>query len=305
MKTHVPVMVNEALELLNIKPEGRYIDCTVGTGGHAAAILERLAPEGKLLGIDTDPEAIHAAESSLAIYSSATILVNDNFTNLEEICTRLSFQPVDGILFDLGMSSMQLDDERRGFSFQHNSPLDMRFDPYKKLTAAEIVNTRSESELVSFLWQYGEERNSRRIAKRIVEKRPIRTTNEMVELIEGVVGKKRGKIHPATRTFQALRIAVNKELENLEEALVQAIELLRPGGRLVVISYHSLEDRIVKQFFQRESKGCLCPPEVLECICGHTPSLTLITRKVVATSAAERELNPRSRSAKLRAIERI
>ena len=305
MTFHIPVLVEEAVELLHVQPGGRYIDCTLGAGGHAAAILERISSEGQLLGIDADPEAIEVAKVRLQSYGDAVLLVNENFENLEAICVRHNFSPVHGILFDLGMSSLQLEDKNRGFSFRHDAPLDMRFGPQQKLTAADIVNTFSESELASILESYGEEHRSRRIARHIVASRPISTTAQLVGIVQRAAGRSGGRIHPATRTFQALRIAVNQELEHLELALKQAVKLLRPQGRLVAISYHSLEDRIVKRFLQQESRGCLCPPDVPICICGHVPSLKLVTKRVITPSVSEIEANPRSRSAKLRAAERL
>jgi 16S rRNA (cytosine1402-N4)-methyltransferase len=212
---------------------------------------------------------------------------------------------VNGILFDLGMSSLQLEAPGRGFSFQQDSPLDMRFSSRQPLTAADIVNTYPEHELVSLLEKYGEERRGRQIAKRIVESRPLRTTFELVQVVEQAVGGVRGRIHPATKTFQALRIAVNQELESLELALRQALDLLGSGGRIAVISFQSLEDRLVKEFLRRESQGCLCPPSVPVCVCGHTPKLRIVTKKAVRPSPAELQANPRSRSAKMRVGERI
>jgi 16S rRNA (cytosine1402-N4)-methyltransferase len=302
---HVPVLLQTAIELLNVRPGARYIDCTLGTGGHAAAILGKCLPGGSLLGIDADPKAIEMAGKLLGHFGPAVVLVNENFRHLEDICNRYSFRPVDGILFDLGISSLQLEDMARGFSFRFDAPLDMRFNPAQSITAANMVNRLSEGELADIFRQYGEEHQSRLIARRIVSHRPINTTLQLVEIVEQASGSGGGRIHPATRTFQALRIAVNHELANLEEGLKQAVELLHPGGRLVVISYHSLEDRIVKQFMQRESKGCLCPPDVPLCGCRHTPVLKIISQKAIMASPAEIEANPRSRSAKLRAAERL
>ena len=292
------------MEFLGIQPQGFYIDCTLGTAGHATAILERSSPGGKLLGIDVDPKAIEIARARLQTYDRA-ILVNESFKDLEDICTRYNFHPVQGILFDLGISSLQLDDPNRGFSFRFDAPLDMRFNPEQSLTAATIVNTFSEAEIASILERYGEERYHQRIARKIVTCRPINTTLQLVETVERALGTGRGRIHPATRTFQALRIAVNQELTNLEITLKQAVGLLSSGGRLVVISYHSLEDRIVKEFMRRETRGCLCHPDAPVCTCGHIPTLNLVNRKVVMPSADERKTNPRSRSAKLRAAQRL
>jgi 16S rRNA (cytosine1402-N4)-methyltransferase len=302
---HVPVLLEEVITGLQPHPGGCFIDCTVGLGGHAAAILERISPSGKLLGIDADPEAIRISQDRLSSYGEAVVLVNDNFVNLEVISLRYHFHPVDGILFDLGVSSLQLDTAERGFSFQLDAPLNMRFDAAQDLTAADIVNTFSEQELVKLIQRYGEEHHSRRIARQIVQNRPISTTLGLARLIEQVSGGRRAKIHPATRTFMALRIAVNSELQNLELALKQTLNLLRPGGRLTVISYHSLEDRIVKQFMREAASSCLCPPGTVICRCGHVPTLKLISRKVIKPTSLETESNPRSRSAKLRVAERL
>jgi len=302
---HVPVLRQTAIELLNVRPGARYIDCTLGMGGHAAAILERCLPGGSLRGIDADPKAIEMAGKVLGHFGPAVVLVNENFGHLEDICNKHGFRPVDGILLDLGISSLQLEDMARGFSFRFDAPLDMRFNPGQSVTAADMVNKLSEGELADIFRQYGEEHQSRLIARRIVSNRPINTTLQLVQIIEQASGSGGGRIHPATRTFQALRIAVNQELANLEEVLKQAVDLLHSGGRLVVISYHSLEDRMVKQFVQRESKGCLCPPDVPLCGCRHAPTLKIISQKVIMASTAEIEANPRSRSAKLRAAERL
>ncbi|UCH43471.1 MAG: 16S rRNA (cytosine(1402)-N(4))-methyltransferase RsmH [Dehalococcoidales bacterium] len=302
---HFPVLVEEAIKALDVQPGGRYIDCTLGGGGHAAAILERSSPGGQLLGIDADPEAVQTARERLEAYGDSSLLVNDNFVNLQAIGYRHDFLPVHGILFDLGLSSLQLDSVSRGFSFQRKAPLDMRFSPDQTLTADDIVNTYPESELADLIRNYGEEGRSRRIARKIVQERPVKNTLELARLVEQVIGIRKKGIHPATKTFQALRIAVNQELECLELALKQAVDLLGFEGRLVVISYHSLEDRIVKQFMQRESRDCICPPEAPTCVCGHKASLRLINKKVITPSAVEVQVNPRSRSARLRAAERI
>ena len=303
--THIPVLLQETMEALAVQPGGRYIDCTLGAGGHAAAVLDRSSPGGQLLGIDADPEAIKIAKARLEAYSSSTLLINENFVNLQAICIKYDFLPVHGILFDLGLSSLQLNGNGRGFSFQYDAPLDMRLNPSQEVTAADIINTSSEAELAQLIRTYGEEGYSHQIAHRIVLERPINTTLQLVRAIEQAVGRRRGRLHPATRTFQALRIAVNHELEHLEAALKQAISLLGFEGRLVVISYHSLEDRIVKQLMQQESKDCICPPGTPTCVCGHKASLRLINKRVITPSPAEVQLNPRSRSAKLRAAERI
>ncbi len=303
-KVHIPVMQQEVIEGLAVQPGGRYIDCTAGTGGHAGAILKHSSPGGQLLGIDADPSAVEAARKRLAGYGSAVVIENDNFVNLEKVCNKYEFKPVHGILLDLGLSSLQLNDNGRGFSFQYAAPLDMRFNPEQKITAADIVNKYSEAELARIIRDYGEEPGSNRIARAIISERPLNSTIELAKIVEQAVGFKRGRIHPATRTFQALRIAVNNELEHLESTLRQAVNLLGYEGRLVVITYHSLEDRIVKQFMQHEAKDCVCPPEAMVCNCRHEASLKLINRKVITPSVEEISRNPRSRSAKLRIAER-
>ncbi len=301
--SHKPVLLLESLKALAIEPGGRYVDCTVGGGGHAAAILEKSSPGGQLLGLDADPNALETAQERLQEFKESALLVNDNFVNLQTICLKYKFYPVHGILLDLGLSSLQLSGDR-GFSFQHEAPLDMRFAPSQKVSAADIVNNSSETKLAQIIRAYGEESQSYRIARAILKERPITSTLQLANLIERTVGR-RGRIHPATKTFQALRIAVNHELEYLESVLKQSLNLLGYGGRLVVISYHSLEDRIVKQFMHQEARGCICPPETPVCVCGHTPRLKLINRKVIFPTETEIKNNPRSRSARLRAAECI
>jgi 16S rRNA (cytosine1402-N4)-methyltransferase len=302
---HIPVLLREVLEGLQVRPGGVYIDATVGGGGHAAAILERSAPDGRLLGIDRDPEVLERARERLRPFGERAVLVHGSYAKLRRIAVRYDFLEVDGILFDLGLSSWQLSDPHRGFSFQIEGPLDMRYDPGHGIPAAEIVNRWPEKQLAEVIRRYGEERFARRIARAIVRNRPIRTTTELAELIARVVGRGREDQHPATRTFLALRIAVNEELQALEQALPQAVSLLRPGGRLAVIAFHSLEDRIVKTFFQRESRDCLCPPQVPVCTCGHRATLRLVTRKPIRPSEEEVQINPRARSARLRIAERL
>jgi 16S rRNA (cytosine1402-N4)-methyltransferase len=305
MPVHKPVLLNEVIEALSPQPGQRYVDCTLGNGGHAEAMLERILPGGQLLGIDADPESIEISRHRLGNYTKDIVLINDNFSNLEMICKENGFIPVQGILFDLGLSSAQLDNAERGFSFQQYGPLDMRFDPAQETTAADIVNTFSEKDLTEIIKSYGEERYSKRIARYIVNSRPINSTTQLVDIIKEATGGYRTKIHPATRTFMALRIYVNRELENLSTALKQTINCLSHGGKLVVISYHSLEDRIIKQFMLTESKGCICPPSLPVCQCGHEASLRIVTRKVITSSQSEIKTNPRSRSAKLRVAERL
>jgi 16S rRNA (cytosine1402-N4)-methyltransferase len=318
--SHIPVLYQEALAGLQIKSGGHYIDATVGGGGHARGILTACAPDGRLLGIDADPTAVATAREQLAEFEERVVLVPGNFADLEEIALEHGFCPVDGIFLDLGLSSMQLEAAGRGFSFQLGGPLDMRFDPSTPLrqasgqgsahrhsqttTAADLVNTLPVEELAGILSRYGEERQARRIARAIVAERPINTTGELADLVQRTVGRRR-RIHPATRTFQALRIAVNNELECLAEALPQALRLLVPRGRLAVISFHSLEDRLVKEFFRNEAQDCLCPPEVLICTCGHRAALGIVTKKPISPSSDEVTANPHSRSAKLRIAYRL
>jgi len=305
-RQHVPVLLKEVVEALAVRPGGRYVDCTLGASGHAEAILEAASPDGELLGIDLDPEALSTARERLATFAERVTFVEGNFGQVGDLCRERGFAPVQGILFDLGLSSLQLEEAQRGFSFQREGPLDMRFSPRQELTAADIVNTYREEDLADLLWRYGEERQSRRIARRLIEERPVRTTTQLAKAVEQAVGRRaRGVIHPATRTFQALRIAVNQELLHLETALLQAHGLLGFGARLVVISYHSLEDRIVKNFLRRESRDCVCPPGVLVCVCGHRATLRLVARGVIRPSAGEVTANPRARSARLRVAERL
>ena len=302
--SHIPVLLSETLRMLAVQPGGRYIDCTLGGGGHAAAILDHSSPGGQLLGIDADPNSIKIAQERLQNYKDSILLVNDNFVNLHSICIKYDFFPVHGLLFDLGLSYNQINSNGRGFSFQYDAPLDMRFSPGQKVTAADIVNTTSEERLAYLIKTYGEEVYSHRIANSIIKERPVETTRQLARIIEKAIGR-RGKIHPATKTFQALRIAVNHELEHLETALRQAIDLLGYDGRLVVITYHSLEDRIAKQLFQKEARACICPPDIPACICGHVPRIKIINKKVITPTVTEIDINPRSRSAKLRAVERV
>ena len=300
---HTPVLLAEVLKGLQIEPGGHYIDATTGAGGHSRAILLASAPTGCLLCIDTDPRALDKARHNLADFASRISFANANFSELEAVAVKNGFGQVDGILLDLGVSSLQLDNAERGFSFQKEGPLDMRLSG-RGPSAADLVNNLPETELADIIWKYGEERQSRRIARAIVKNRPLHRSTELAQLIARVKGRK-GKIHPATKTFQALRIAVNRELDALEAALPQAVKLLVPGGRLAVIAFHSLEDRVVKVFFRTESRTCICPPEALVCICNHKASLRIWNRKVIMPSDKEKAENRRSRSAKLRIAERI
>jgi 16S rRNA (cytosine1402-N4)-methyltransferase len=307
---HAPVLAAETLDLLAPRPGGRYLDGTLGGAGHTALLLERSAPGGHVLAIDADPAALELARARLseAIAAGRLLLRHGNFAQMAPIAAEAEFAPVDGILLDLGLSSDQLAARDRGFSFAADAPLDMRFDPTRGQPAAELVNSLDEAELADLIWRYGEERRSRAIARRIVaarERGPIARTGELARLVASAVHGRPGGIHPATRTFQALRIAVNDELGSLEAALPAAVDLLRPGGRLAVISFHSLEDRIVKRFFQAEERGCICPPELPECVCGRSPRLRILTRHPVTAGDKEVARNPRSRSARLRAAERL
>ena len=302
---HVPVMVPEILNYLEVTGGRRYIDCTLGEGGHTKSILEASNPGGEVLGIDADHEAIEVSKNRLEKYRERFRYINSNFKNVKKIAMKSKFLPCHGIIFDLGVSSLQLDKESRGFSFRRKAPLDMRFSINQTLTAKDVLNTFSESEISDILYQYGEERQSRKIAKLIVENRPLSYSDELSDIIKNNIRQTNYKINPSTKTFQALRIYINEELNSLSQALEQSLEILGPGGRMAVISYHSLEDRIVKNFFKRESKYCICPPNIQECDCGHTPKLKIITKKPVSPSQSEVDANKRSRSAKLRVIERI
>ncbi len=303
---HIPVLVHEVLQGLAVCPGGAYLDATVGGGGHAVAILGKSAPGGRLLGLDRDPEAADRAGRRLQNFGDRARVVCASYVDLVAVAQREGFLPLDGILFDLGYSSWQIDDADRGFAFGKDGPLDMRFDPTgDEPTAADLLNQLPEQELVALLRDYGEEPRSRQIARAIVNARPFATTSELARAIADAVGGRSGRIHPATRAFQALRIAVNRELESIERVLPDAIEALRPGGRLVVIAFHSLEDRIIKRFLQQESRDCICSPELPVCQCDHKRSLKVVTRKPITPAAAEVERNPRSRSAKLRAAEKM
>jgi len=307
---HESVLPEETLRLLAPQSGGRYIDGTVGGAGHTQLLLERSAPDGRVLGIDADEEALARARLRLPheINSGRLLLLHSNFAQMERDALSMAFAPVDGIVLDLGLSSDQLASRARGFSFALDAPLDMRFDTSEGQPAADLVNELDEAGLANVLYRYGEERRSRAIARRIALARrqaPITRTSQLAELIAKVVHGHPGGIHPATRTFQALRIAVNRELSNLELALPQAIRLLSPGGRLAVISFHSLEDRIVKQTFVVEERGCICPPELPTCVCGRAPRLRILTRHPVVAGDEELARNPRSRSAKLRGAERV
>jgi 16S rRNA (cytosine1402-N4)-methyltransferase len=305
---HISVLLAEALEGLAPRPQGRYLDATLGLGGHSEAILDR-ALHGRLLGLDKDPTAIAASEDRLKRFGKRFEARRSDFRRMTE-AARGFLEPdspgFDGILMDLGVSSPQLDEAQRGFSFMKDGPLDMRMDPTAGATAAEWLNAAEEAEISKVLWDYGEERQARRIARSLMRARPLGRTLELAEAVSAAVGGRRGApIHPATRTFQALRIFINRELEAIDEALPQALRLLAVGGRLAVISFHSLEDRRVKEFMVDQSRLCRCPPRVPECRCGWKPTLRLVSKKAIVAGEAECMANPRARSARLRVAERL
>ena len=302
--THIPVLLNEVITLLQPQANGRYLDGTVGAGGHTAGILEVSAPSGRVLGLDKDPEAIAYAQKRLAKYGERVILANASYAAMAQVAAACAFTNLDGILLDLGLSSRQLDDPARGFSFLKEGPLDMRFDPTQGETAADLINNLSEAELAGIFWRYGEEKRSWYYARIIVAERPFHTTTQLAGVIAAHT-RQRGRRHPATKIFQALRIAVNRELEAVETGIMAAVGLLRPGGRLAVISFHSLEDRIVKQTFRRLSQDTTPPPGFPAAEDSRPALVRRITRKAVHASAAEIEQNPRSRSARLRVVEKI
>ena len=313
---HIPVLCDKVVDFLNPKPDGVYIDGTVGLGGHSAAILKTSAPDGRVIGIDLDIEALTVAESRLHAFGNRYSVINGNFAEMDVLLERHSVHAVDGILLDLGVSSLQLDTPHRGFSFNHTGPLDMRMDleqgldsrEQTTLTAMQVVNNSPMNVLVDIFKRYGEERFAKRIAGRVVQARqqePITTTTQFAEIVKQAIPQKTFKIHPATRVFQALRIHVNAELENLGTGLEVAISLLKPGGCLCVITFHSLEDRIVKRYFQMCAKTCVCPPKTPICICEHSRSVEIITKRPVLPGVAEIQYNPRSRSAKLRVVRKL
>jgi 16S rRNA (cytosine1402-N4)-methyltransferase len=308
---HIPVLYQEIIDYLQPKPGGRYIDGTVGAGGHAKGLLSASAPDGKILAFDRDPEAIVYASQQLLEEGERVIFIQASYAEMDRVAPQHGFVEVDGILLDLGLSSRQLADEYRGFSFSMDGPLDMRFDPTTERTAADLVNDSTTKELALIFSKYGEIRQSRRLAEAISRNRPIHTTRELAEVVgeSNMYGPRRGMSrkyrHPATLVFQALRIAVNDELSELENGLEATVTLLKPGGRLAVISFHSLEDRLVKNFIREHSKTCSCPPEQPVCTCETQPSLRRLHRKVIRPTEQEIINNPRSRSAKLRVAERI
>lgn len=301
---HLPVLRKEVVEALQVRSGGQYVDCTLGEGGHSESMLGASGQGGYVLGIDADPEAIDVARGRLRKWGRQVSIVNENFTNLGDLLKHQGFQSVDGVLFDLGLSSLQLDGESRGFSFRREAPLDMRFDPRQEMTASDVVNSLPREQLESVIRTFGEEAKARRISRALVDAREIRGVLELAAVVAKAIGR-RGRIHPATRTFQAIRIFVNSELENLSSGLRQAVQALRPGGRVVVISYHSLEDRKVKEIFKELASNCICPEGFMECRCFHHPEVKILTKKPIRPSQEEVSLNPRSRSARMRVAEHV
>lgn len=304
---HRPVLYQEIIHALRPRRDGLYVDATVGAGGHAWGLLQSSQPGGRLLGLDVDPQALDLARQRLEPFGERAILVRASYVSLNTQLSELGWQEVDGIVIDLGISSMQVDTPERGFSFLVDAPLDMRFDPDNPVSAADLVNSLDEGELADLIYRYGEEKRSRQVARDILAARPLKTTLELARVVSRAVSSRKGRqdIHPATRTFQALRIAVNHELEAVEAVLPQAVGALATGGRLAVISFHSLEDRIVKQYFRQESRDCICPPRQPVCTCGHKASIREITRRPITPQPAEVESNPRARSARLRIAEKL
>ena len=298
---HCPVMVKEVINALKIASEGVYVDCTVGEGGHSLAISGATYPKPTIVGIDLDKNALTTAKKMLG---ERAVLINDSYVKIKEISHRLNYRKIDGILLDLGLSSLQLETANKGFSFARESRLDMRFDTKQELSAWDIVNKYSQQELADILYFYSNESKSRQLAKAIVNARPIDTTTELANLIKNMMfSNRKSKIHPATRTFQALRIATNDELGNIQKVLSNALDILKTGGRVVVITYHSIEDRLVKRFMAKYASKCICPPNNPICNCEHEPKIKLISKKVIKPSENEVNKNPRSRSAKLRVAE--
>jgi 16S rRNA (cytosine1402-N4)-methyltransferase len=302
---HQPVLYHEVVDALAPKSGRDYLDGTLGAGGHAEKILNASSPLGRLLGLDLDPEALAIAHQRLSTFWDRTVIRQASYRLAPTILKEIGWHQVHGILLDLGVSSMQIDQPERGFSFMDEGPLDMRFNQAQELSADELINSWSEEELANIIWKFGDERYSRRIARSIVAARPIHTTQTLAAVVKEAVPGYSSHIHPATRTFQAIRIATNNELETLSSALPGLVKSLYPGGRIAIISFHSLEDRIVKQFFRKESKDCICPPELPECRCNHKALVKVLTKKPVRPAKKEIEENPRSRSARLRLAEKI
>lgn len=307
---HVSVLLEETVEELNIKPDGIYVDGTLGGGGHAFHICQKLSDQGRYIGIDQDADAIAASSERLKEFGSRVTIVRDNYRNMPKVLNELGIEQVDGILLDLGVSSFQLDEKERGFTYREDVPLDMRMDRRQSLTAREIVNEYSEMELFHVIRDYGEEKFAKNIAKHIVNKRkehPIETTGELIEIIKAAIPMKVRAVggHPAKKTFQAIRIECNKELEVLKESLDTMIDLLKPGGRLCIITFHSLEDRIVKRAFKKNENPCTCPPNFPVCVCGNVSKGKQLTRKPIIPGEKELNENKRAKSSKLRVFERV
>ena len=302
---HRSVLYQECIDSLAPTSPKRYLDCTAGAGGDSWGILDASSPLGELVALDVDPTAITLTRKRLTEFGQRAKVIHGSYGDVAEIMMNIGWENVDGILLDLGVSSMQFDQTSRGFSFRGEAPLDMRFDPTGGTTAARLLETLSEDELADIIWKYGDERASRRIARAIKLAGRVQTTTQLAQIVRSALGNSKEKLDPATRTFQALRIAVNAELQTLEEALPELTALLNPGGRIAIISFHSLEDRIVKQYFKRESVDCICPPEQPVCTCEHKASLRLINRHPMTPSDEEISANPRSRSAKLRVAEKL
>ena len=302
---HRPVRYQETIQYLTAKNAKRFLDCTAGAGGHSEGLLRESSPDSELIALDLDPTAIALSQERLKPFGNRAKVIKASYLEAPQVLQAQGWDGVDGILMDLGVSSMQFDQGERGFSFRFDAPLDMRFDPNKGQSASDLVNGLSESELAQIIWEYGEEKYSRRIAKAIVQARPLYSTFELAEIVRKAVGKTREQQDPATRTFQALRIAVNDELNVISQAVPNLIELLQTNGRIAIISFHSLEDRIVKNVFRQASADCICPPEKLICDCGHVATVKVLTKRPITASEDELQTHPRSRSARLRIAQKL
>ena len=305
---HISVLLEESVDLLEVKPDGIYADGTLGGGGHSSLICSKLSENGRLIGIDRDMTAIYAASERLSQFGDRVTIVHNNFVNIKQVLSGLDINAIDGAILDLGVSSPQLDTAERGFSYNMDARLDMRMNREDSLSAYEVVNTYTEEQLSKIIFEYGEERFARQVAKRIAaarEKTPIETTFQLVDVIKSAIPAKLRDKNPAIRTFQAIRIEVNKELEILETAIRDFVDVLKPGGVLSIITFHSLEDRIVKQTFQKLSEGCTCPKNFPVCVCGNKPVVKLINRKPIVSGSAELDMNIRAHSAKLRAVKKL
>ncbi len=304
VQVHIPVLLKEVVTSFEGLNNGVFVDATLGMGGHTREILEQI-PNSSIIGIDLDSEAVMLARQNLKNFGNRVNIAQGNYVDMVQIARNFNELNVDGVLLDLGFSSVQIDDANRGFSFKFDSELDMRFDKTKGVSASDVLNSLDEAELSDMFYTYGEERQSRIIAKSIVKSRPVKTTYELTEIISNIKRKSKSKIHPSTKVFQALRIYVNQELKNVEKGLEEAMKLLKFGGKISVISYHSLEDRIVKNFLRKNSIDCICPVSMIECQCNHTATIKIVNKKVIKPTEKEIKNNPRSRSAKLRIAQRI